>query len=137
MRKLRKVIELGLPVLGVALVLFAVIVFVNLYVQIAVVLVGLILIEAGIWNLANPILPSERKYWALRSEVDDFIVLVRHLNRAAVELKKERTPEAQARMNAVRDDMLESVRRMERYAGRTDEDLRAGVEQQKPEGARA
>lgn len=122
MRKLRKAIELGLPILGVVLVLAAVLFFFqNLYVQIAIVLIGLVLIEAGIWNLAAPILPSERKYMALRNEVDAFIRLVRRLNRAALELTSEATPQNRTRLLQVRDEMMESVRRMETYAGRSEE----------------
>lgn len=121
MRKLRKAIELGLPILGVILVLAAVLFFFeNLYIQIAIVLIGLVLIEAGIWNLAAPILPSERKYMALRNEVDAFIRLVRRLNRAALELTSEATPQNRARLLQVRDEMMESVKRMEMYAGRAE-----------------
>lgn len=134
-RKLRKTIELALPMVGVALVLFAVIVFGNIYVQIAVVLLGLILIEAGIWNLANPILPSERKFLALRTEVDDFIAMVRRLNSASLMLASDPSPENRARVLSVRDDMLESVRRMELYAGKTDDELTAAPSQTPDESA--
>lgn len=122
MRTLRKAIEIGLPILGVVLVLAAVLFFFqNLYLQIGIVLVGLVLIEAGIWNLAAPILPSERKFMALRNEVDSFIRLVRRLNKTALELASEPTPQNRAKLLQVRDEMLESVKRMESYAGRTDE----------------
>lgn len=121
MRTLRKAIELGLPVLGVILILAAVLFFFrNLYLQVGVVLVGLVLIEAGIWNLAAPILPSERRYLALRDEVDSFIGLVRRLNKAALELTADATPQNRAKMLQVRDEMLESVKRMELYAGKPD-----------------
>lgn len=121
MRAIRKAVDLGLPIIGVVLVLAAVIFFFqNLYLQIAIVLVGLVLIEAGIWNLASPILPSERKYIALRNEVDDFIKLVRRLNKATLELAGDPQPHNRARLLQVRDEMLHSVRRMETYAGRED-----------------
>lgn len=124
MRTLRKAIEIGLPILGVALVLAAVLFFFqNLYLQIAIVLVGLVLIEAGIWNLAAPILPSERKYMALRNEVDAFIRLVRRLNKTALELAAEPTPQNRAKLLQVRDEMLDSVKRMEVYAGKADADV--------------
>ena len=122
MRRLRKGIELGLPILGVLLVLAAVLFFFqNLYLQIVIVLLGLVLIEAGIWNLAAPILPSERKYMALRNEVDAFIRLVRRLNKAALELAAESTPQNRAKLLQVRDEMLESVKRMELFAGQREE----------------
>lgn len=122
MRAIRKGVEIGLPIIGVALVLAAVLFFYqNLYLQIAIVLIGLVLIEAGIWNLANPILPSERKFLALRAEVDAFIGLVRRLNRAALELTAEATSQNRAKVLQVRDEMLESVKRMEDYAGKEQE----------------
>jgi len=122
MRRIRRAVELGLPILGVALVLAAVLFFYqNLYVQIAIVLLGLVLIEAGIWNLASPVLPSERRFVALRREVDAFILLVRRLNRATLELASEPTPQNRAKLLQVRDEMLESVKRMEQFAGQTDE----------------
>ena len=121
MRAVRKAVEMGLPIIGVVLVLAAVLFFFhNLYLQIGIVLVGLVLIEAGIWNLASPILPSERKYISLRTEVDSFIKLVRRLNRATLELSGEPTPQNRAKLLQVRDEMIESVKRMEQYAGRAD-----------------
>ena len=122
MRSLRRAVELGLPIAGVVLVLAAVLFFPrNLNVQIGIVLLGIVLIEAGIWNLASPVLPSERKYVSLRREVDGFILLVRRLNRASLELTSEPTPQNRARLLQVRDEMLESVRRMQDVAGRTEE----------------
>ena len=123
MRRLRRAVELGLPVVGVVLVLSAVVFFPrSLLVQLGIVLVGLVLIEAGIWNLASPVLPSERKFVALRREVDGFILLVRRLNRATLALASDPTATNRAKLLEVRDEMLESVRRMEEAAGRTEED---------------
>lgn len=121
MRALRRAVEVALPIVGVALVLVAVLFFFeNLYVRIAIVLLGLGLIETGIWNLASPILPSERKYMTLRTEVDSFIRLVRRLNKASLELTSDPTPQNRAKLLQVRDEMLESVKRMELYAGKSD-----------------
>ena len=51
--------------------------------QVAIVILGLLLLEAGVWKLAHHVLPSERQYHALRDETDGFITLVRQLNAAA------------------------------------------------------
>lgn len=126
MRRLRRAVELGLPILGTALVLAALL-LTDLYVRIGVVLLGLVLIEAGIWHLASPVLPSERKFVALRREVDGFIQLVRRLNRASLELTGDPSPQNRGRLLAVRDEMLESVKRMEEFAGRTEDDVLAAV----------
>lgn len=47
--------------------------------QIAIVGVGLLLNQIGVWHLASSLF-SGRRYLALRLEVDDFIKLVRSLN---------------------------------------------------------
>ena len=136
MRRIRRAVELGLPIAGVTLVLAAVLfLYHNLYLQIGVVLVGLVLIEAGIWNLASPVLPSERKYVSLRREVDAFILLVRRLNRATLELASTPTAQNRTRLLQVRDEMMESVRRMEQYAGRTDEQVGGAQPEASPVGA--
>lgn len=117
MKTVRRKVDTLLPVVGIVVVLSAVLfLWQNLYLQVAVVVAGIFLIEAGIWKLAHPLLPSQRKYRALRAEVDDFIGLVRRLNTAAVE-RHGLTPDADARVEAVRQEMLESVDRMVEYAG--------------------
>ena len=88
MRKFRRILDIGLPILGILVVFGAVlwpVISLRLQLQVLVVLVGILMIEAGVWKLTSPFLPSERKYNALRSEVDRFIDLVRALNSAALE----------------------------------------------------
>lgn len=48
-------------------------------------LAGVVLIGVGVWRLGTRLLPDRRTYLALRSEVDGFIGLVRHLNERAVQ----------------------------------------------------
>ncbi len=121
MRTFRRAVDVGLPILGVALVLVAVLFVENPYIQIALVLLGLVMIKPEVWNRPSPVLPSDRKFVALRREVDSFILLVRRLNRASLELTSEPTPNNRAKLLQVRDEMLESVKRMEQYAGKADD----------------
>jgi hypothetical protein len=131
MRSVRASVDKALPVAGVVLVLGAVLFLdQNLYLQLAVVIAGIFLIEAGIWKLAHPLLPSQRRYRALRSEVDDFILLVRRLNNAGVEQRRG-APGAAARVAGARDEMLQSVERMVVYAG-----LETAVDAEPPVPAR-
>jgi hypothetical protein len=117
MATVRRKVDATLPVLGIVLVLGAVLfLWQSLYVQLAVVIAGIFLIEAGIWKLAHPLLPSQRKYGALRAEVDDFIGLVRQLNAAGVE-REAGTAAGEARVEGARQAMLASVERMVEYAG--------------------
>ncbi|MGD8698772.1 MAG: hypothetical protein PVJ43_05745 [Gemmatimonadales bacterium] len=48
------------------------------------VIVGIVLVVGGYFYAQHPFLSSERKYSQLREEVDNFIGLVRRLNRTAV-----------------------------------------------------
>lgn len=45
---------------------------------------GVLVLEAGVWYAANPVLTCERRYSELRSQFDHFLELVRKLNRAVV-----------------------------------------------------
>lgn len=88
MRKIRRIVEIGFPIAGMAVVFGAVLGIpaspVQLQWQLVAVLVGVLMIEAGVWGLTQPFLPNERKYNALRDATDDFIDLVRALNSAAL-----------------------------------------------------
>jgi hypothetical protein len=118
MGSLRATVDKALPVVGVALILGAVLfLYQSLYLQLTVVIAGILLIEAGIWELAHPLLPSQRKYRALRAEVDEFIVMVRRLNAAAVRREAGATG-GEAEVLAVKQEMLASVERMAEHAGR-------------------
>ena len=123
MRTVRRTVDLILPVVGIVLVLGAVLfLWQNLYLQLSIVILGIFLIEAGIWKLAHPLLPTARRYHALRAELDDFIQLVRRLNTAAVRTGTNTTDDPA--VAAVRAEMISSVDRMVSYAGQADD--RAG-----------
>jgi uncharacterized membrane protein YfbV (UPF0208 family) len=128
LRTIRKVINTGLPIAGVVVILSAMLFVRELRVQIAVVVFGILLIEAGIWNLAQRVLPDERKYLALRVEGDQFIALIRNLNAAALAQRANDTPENQQAFDDVREAMHEAVERMADVAGKTDAELAAESE---------
>ena len=112
-----------MPFVGVLTVLGAVFFIREIRPQIAVVVVGLLLLEGGVWNMAQTMLPSERKYLALRAEVDSFIGLVRQLNKTALEIKAAPSDEKRAAFENIRNAMLMSVDRMAAVAGKTDTDF--------------
>ena len=107
-----------MPVMGMIIVFAAVLLIppANLQIQLVVVLVGVLLIEAGVWGLTNPFLPNERQYVQLREEVDDFIDLVRQLNSAAVD-RGPRREVADKEFNETLEELHASVRKMGRLAG--------------------
>jgi len=112
-----------MPVVGVVLVLIAVAWSANTLLRLALAGIGLFLVGSRPWRLADPVLPSERRYMALRNEVDAFIGMVRRLNGATLDLLGDPSPPARARVLQIRDEMLDSVRRMERVAGRTEQEI--------------
>jgi hypothetical protein len=120
LRTLRKVIDVGLPLIGVAITLNTVLFLRgDVRVQVAVVGLGIVVIELGVWKLAHRLLPSGRKYLALRAETDAFFDLVRRLNTAAVALKQDDSPEHRQAFAESRQTMHAAVERMAAVAGQT------------------
>ena len=121
MRNLRKLMAMGLPILGMILVFTAILVpsiSLNLQLQVGVVLVGLLIIEAGVWRFTSKILPNERKYLALREEVDHFIDRIRVLNAQGSNLQMQETEAAMEEFRETIDTLHASVDRMVEVAGR-------------------
>ncbi|MFQ5993696.1 MAG: hypothetical protein ACE5K1_01265 [Acidiferrobacterales bacterium] len=120
MRTLRKIIDIGLPFVGVAAILGAVL-FVRepLSIQIAIVGVGMLMLEVGSWKLRQHVMASRRSALALRAEGDGFLRLVRQLHAAALALKENDSPEHHQAFEEVRDAMRQSVERMADLAGKT------------------
>lgn len=122
MRTLRRTLHLLVPAVGVALILGAVLFGERLAVQLFLVVAGLMLTEAGLWRLADPILPDERRYLALRTETDHFTALVRQLNAAALALSQGDERGSRFALDEVRREMHRSVDRMVAFAGKTEEE---------------
>ena len=122
-RKLRRVLEIALPVVGMGIIFLSVLfgASINLQIQVLYVLFGVLILEAGVWGLANKLLPNERRYLGLRDEGDHFIGLIRKLNAAAV-AKKEGTEDDERYRDALQQ-MHASVDRMGELAG---QDVLAG-----------
>jgi hypothetical protein len=108
---------------GILLILGAVLFVHDLRSQLLITTCGMVLIEVGVWRLAQRLLPSERQYHALRAEVDRFLQLVRGLNTAALTLKGHDTPEAHQAFAVIYQAMQDSVGRMAIVAGKTDAEL--------------
>ncbi len=118
-RKLRRILHMIVPAVGMALVIGAVLFGESLAIQLFLVLAGLLLTEAGLWRLADPILPDERKYVALRSEADHFMTLVRQLNAAAVALDEGDERGSRFAIDELQTEMHRSIDRMVSFAGKT------------------
>ena len=123
MRKLRKFIDNVLPVCGVGVILGAVLFMQEIRGQVTVVMLGIFMIQIGVWKLSTQFLPSDRQYNALRTEGDQFLGLIRQLNATALAVKAEDVPENLQAFEAAQEAMRQAVERMAKVAGRTDEEL--------------
>jgi hypothetical protein len=118
-RGFRKAVEISIPILGM-IVVFGGVLFISpteLQLQMIVVLVGVLMIEAGVWGMTNAVLPNERQFVGLRAEGDRFIGLIRGLNEAKIAFMKEETDETRAAVQVAMEKMHESVRTMGDLAG--------------------
>ena len=119
-RKIRRVLEIALPVLGMG-VIFGSVLWgsSSLQLQVLFVLFGILILEAGVWGLASRLLPNERRYLGLREEGNHFIELIRELNRAAVAREEgDARAEHEERYRGALEQMHASVRRMGELAGK-------------------
>ena len=116
-RKIRRAIEIGIPLLGMGII-FGSVLFgpPSLQLQVFLVLIGVLILEAGVWGLTSGLLPNERRYLALRAEGDHFLGLIRILNQAAV--GRDKGEENDARFRTTRAEMHTSVERMGELAGK-------------------
>ncbi|PCI75060.1 MAG: hypothetical protein COB20_13810 [SAR86 cluster bacterium] len=117
-RNIRRSIDVGLTGLGIGVIFTAVLLSSSLTIQmqLPIALVGVLLMEAGVWGLASKIFPSERRYIDLRKEGDYIIQLIRQLNAAAV--ARERGADVDGRFQATLDEMHDSIKRMAELASR-------------------
>lgn len=120
-RSFNKYIGLVTAIIGMAIVLSSFLFLRNLFAWYATIMVGLLIVLAGFLYGAHPFLTSERRYFALREEVDRFIDLVRKLNAAAV------AAGGGEEFEQVKSEMLKSVERMADLAGKESEGRQAGT----------
>lgn len=125
LRRWRRLLDPCVSALGILVILGAVLFGQELRTQIVVTTCGIVLIEVGVWRLAQRLLPNQRQYYALRAEVDRFLQLVRHLNAAALARKAHDTPETHQALAQVHQEMQQAVERMVTLAGKTDAELTA------------
>ena len=96
MRKARKAETIGFSVVGTLMVFLAITLPTftsSLTYQLPFALVGLFLVQAGIWRMTERTLRNERRFLALRGEVEGFLGLVRTLNAQGARLREEGTEE--------------------------------------------
>lgn len=117
-RSIRRGIDFGLTGLGIGVIFTAVLLGSSLTIQmqLPLALVGVLLMEAGVWGLSSKVFPSERRYIELREEGDAIIQLIRQLNAAAV--ARDQGTDTENYFQATLDEMHSSVKRMAELASR-------------------
>lgn len=128
MRKVRRILHFMVPAVGMALVIGAVLLGESVVVQLALVIAGLLMTEAGLWRLADSVLPDERQYLALRAETDHFVSLIRQLNTAAVAIGDGAGEVPRFALEEVKSRMHRSVDRMVQLAGTVGDEAAARAE---------
>lgn len=116
-RSIRRSIDISLTGLGIGVIFTAVFLgsFLTIQVQLPIALVGVLLMEAGVWGLSSKVFPNERRYISLRAEGDHIIKLIRQLNSAAIARDEGRDD---GLFQATLDEMHDSIKRMAELATR-------------------
>jgi len=119
-RKIRRKIDTMLTGLGIAFIFTAVLLggSLGIEMQMPMALFGVLLMEVGVWGLAQKILPSDRHYSSLRTEGNRMLGLIRELNAAAI--AKDLGKEDAKRFQATLEQMHESVVKMSELAALED-----------------
>ena len=116
---MRSSLEVGIPMLGAAIILGAVIFMPPGAVQLVTTLVGIaVMIVSGL-RLNQPLLPNERRFLALRMEVDDFIQSVRRVNAAAIRARQTDSPDDRRTFERGCDELIARAEHIGLLAGRT------------------
>lgn len=105
---------------GVVIIMLQAFFIANRPAELTIILVGILVNQVGVWNMASRLLPERRVFNVLRGEVDRFIDIVRKLNRKAVEGDAAGVVEAKEEMHA-------SVERIGEAAGVVGEDMSASA----------
>jgi hypothetical protein len=116
-RMVRRGVEAGVPILGVAIILGSVLLSpeINPQLHVTFLLVGVLILQAGPSGLTRLLLPSERVSADLREEGDHFLGLIRVLSRAGG--TSEDGQEQDEPLRDTVEQMHTSVDRMAEIAG--------------------
>ncbi len=119
----RKLLHFGIPALGAALAIIAALAVrdANVVLRVSLVVVGVLMLQAGAGKLPYYVVRNERRFRQLRSELDEFVWLIRELNAAALDTRSN--PRAEDRFEDLHTALQDSLERLALYAGRTDEEL--------------
>ena len=122
--RIARILDSGLPTLGVAVVLAAVLLGGGGWTAIWLAVTGLLMVEAGVWRLGSRMV-HERRYRPLRREVERFVDLARELHHATAAVDGTNDEAARQRLELAVSSLRGSLDRMVAVAAKTEEDLKA------------
>ena len=111
MRRLRQVVDRIVVYGGVIVVLSAIVVADASRAQMVLVLLGLLLVQLGIWRIASRLLPGTRTNQRLRDEMDQFLASVRELYRLANDNQSANFNTLAQGLRGQADDVIGAARR--------------------------
>ncbi len=111
MRRLRQVVDRIVVYGGVLVVLSAIVVSDTSLNQVVLVLLGLLLVQLGIWRIASRVFPGTRTNQRLRDEVDQFLASIRELYRLANDNQSANFNALAEGLRGQADDIIEAARR--------------------------
>ncbi len=111
MRRKRLVVDRIVVYGGVAVVLSAIVVVDTSLTQVVLVLLGLLLVQLGIWRIASRVLPGTRTNQRLRDEVAQFLASVRELYRLANDNQSANFATLAEGLRGQTDGVIEAARR--------------------------
>lgn len=116
-----RMIRRALMLVSLAIMLAALLLPLPVRVSIAGGVMGLLFFQVVFWGGLDRFITGKRQYPALRAEVDRLLVLVRELNSAAVEARRDRD-EQEHRVRRLVDALHEAVDQLPAVAGVTTDD---------------
>ncbi len=111
MRRLRQAIDRIVVYGGVLVVLSAIVVSDTSLNQVVLVLLGLLLVQLGIWRIASRVFPGTRTNQRLRDEVDQFLASIRELYRLANDKQSANFNTLAEGLRGQADGIIEAARR--------------------------
>ncbi len=111
MRRLRRVVDRIVVYGGVLVVLSAIVVTDTSLNQVVLVLLGLLLVQLGIWRIASRVFPGRRTNQRLRDEVDQFLASIRELYRLANDNQSANFNTLAEGLRGQADGIIEAARR--------------------------
>ncbi len=117
MRDLHRFLKVTVPILGGGLLVFNDLLIPSSFRFAVIFGVGLAMLMVGAWRVFYSLLPNERRFTALREEVDTFLETVRQLNAVAYAARQEAHIWYPQAIRDLKTSLHDGVERMADIAG--------------------